>query len=186
MTHDLQFVVNNPVHFFLLKHSFFFNFCPYVSLSDIFCMFTVCLLFQITHTKTNTNIHARGGIRTRNPLDQASRVRSCLYALSQPDRLIKSVELQLRRANTDWSDCRQMAVKGALWLPKRLSVNLNFSFLNRISPLLISSSYPVVLTRLGGPRSRLYTSRKISRVWPGIEPGTSWTAVRRAIHYTKQ
>ena len=38
---------------------------------------------------------------------------------------------------------------------------LNFSFLNRISLLLISSSYPIVLARLGGPRSRSYTSRKI-------------------------
>ena len=30
-----------------------------------------------------------------------------------------------------------MAVQGALWLAKRLSLNLNFSFLNRISVLLI-------------------------------------------------
>ena len=73
-----------------------------------------------------------------------------------------------------------------LWLAKRLSLNLNFSFLNRISLLLISSSYPIVLTRLGGPLSRPYTSRKISRIQPGIEPGTSWMAVRRANHYTKQ
>ena len=50
----------------------------------------------------------------------------------------------------------------------------------------MSSSYPIVLTRLGGPRSRPYTSRKICRVWSGIEPGTSWMAVRRANHYTKQ
>ena len=47
-----------------------------------------------------------------------------------------------------------------MWLAKRLSLNLNFSFLNRISLLLILSSYPIVLTRLGGPRSRPYTSRK--------------------------
>ena len=44
-----------------------------------------------------------------------------------------------------------MAVQRALWLAKRLSLNLNFSFLNRISLLLISNSYPIVLTRLGGP-----------------------------------
>ena len=79
-----------------------------------------------------------------------------------------------------------MAVQGALWLAKHLSLSLNFSFLNRISLLLITSSYPIVLTRLGGPRSTPYTSRKNSRVWPGIEPGTSWMAVRRANHYTKQ
>ena len=50
------------------------------------------------------------------------------------------------------------------WLAKHLSLNLNFSFLNWISLLLIPSSYLIVLTRLGGPRSRPYTSRKISRV----------------------
>ena len=98
----------------------------------------------------------------------------------------KSVALQPRRAKTDWSGCYQLAVQGTLWLAKRLSLNLNFSFLNRISLLLISSSDPIVFTRLGRPRSRPYTSRKISMVQPGIEPGTSWMAVRRANHYTKQ
>ena len=53
--------------------------------------------------------------------------------------------------------------RGALWLAKRLSLNFNFSFLNRIS-LFLSSRYPIVLTRLGGSRSRRYTSRKIIRV----------------------
>ena len=48
----------------------------------------------------------------------------------------KSVALQLQRAKTDWSGCCQMAVQGASWLAKRLSLNLNFSFLNRISLLL--------------------------------------------------
>ena len=48
-------------------------------------------------------------------------------------RFIKFVALQLRRARTDWSGCCQMTVQGALWLAKRLSLNLNFSFLNRIS-----------------------------------------------------
>ena len=76
----------------------------------------------------------------------------------------KSEALQLRRAMTDWSSCCQMAVQGALWLAGHLSLNLNFSFLYRILLLLISSSYPIVLTRLGGPCSRSYTSRKISRV----------------------
>ena len=36
---------------------------------------------------------------------------------------------------------------------KALSLNLNFTFLNRILLLLISSSYPIGLTRLGGPVS---------------------------------
>ena len=67
-----------------------------------------------------------------------------------------------------------MAVQGTLWLAKRLSLNLNFSFLNRISLFLISSSHPIVLTRLGGLLSRPYTSRKISRY---IEPLISWIAV---------
>ena len=98
---------------------------------------------------------------------------------------IKSVALQLRRAKTGRCGCCQMAVQAALWLAKRLSLNLHFSFLNRISLLLISSSYPFVLRRLGGPRSRPYTSRKISGVQPGTEPGTSWMAVRLANHYTK-
>ena len=44
----------------------------------------------------------------------------------------KTVALQLRRAKTDWSGCCQMAVQGALWLAKRLSLNFNFSSLNRI------------------------------------------------------
>ena len=69
---------------------------------------------------------------------------------------------------------------------KALSLNLNFSFPNRISLLLTSSSYPIVLRRLGGPRSRPFTSRKMSRVKPGIEPGTSWMAVRRANYYINQ
>ena len=44
----------------------------------------------------------------------------------------KSVALQLRRATTDWSGGCWMTVQGALWLAKRLSLNLNFSFLIRI------------------------------------------------------
>ena len=55
-----------------------------------------------------------------------------------------------------------MAVQGALWLAKRLSLNLIFSFLIRISLLLLSSSDPIGLTRLGRLRSRPYwpSSRK--------------------------
>ena len=91
--------------------------------------------------------------------------------------IIKSLGLQLRRAKTYWSGCCQMAV---------LSLNLNFSFLSRISLLLISSSYPVVLTSLGGPRSRPYTSRKISRVYHREWTGDLLDGIRRANHYTKQ
>ena len=46
-----------------------------------------------------------------------------------------------RRAKIDWSDCCQMAVQRTLWLAKRLFLNHNSSFLNRISLLLISSCY---------------------------------------------
>ena len=79
-------------------------------------------------------------------------------------KINKSMALQLRRAKTDWNGCCQITVQGTLRLAKCLSLNLNFSFLNWISLFLISSSYPIVLTRLGGPRSRPYTSRKISEV----------------------
>ena len=44
--------------------------------------------------------------------------------------------IPLRRTKIDWSGCCQIAVQGALWLAKRLSLNLNF-FLNRILLLLI-------------------------------------------------
>ena len=72
--------------------------------------------------------------------------------------------LQPRRAKTNSSDCCQMAVQMTLWLAKCLSLNLNFSFLNWILLLFISSGYPIVIMRLGGLHSRPYTSRKISRV----------------------
>ena len=66
----------------------------------------------------------------------------CIYMYKN-----KSVALQPRRAKNDWSGCCQMAVQAALWLAKHLSLNFNFSFLNRISILLISSSYPIVSSR---------------------------------------
>ena len=50
-----------------------------------------------------------------------------------------------------------------LVVSKTLSLNLNLSFLNWISVLLISSCYSVVLTRLDEPHSRACTSRIISR-----------------------
>ena len=52
---------------------------------------------------------------------------------------------------------------GGLVVSKALSLNLNFSFLNRISLLLISSSCLVVLTWLNGSRSGSYIPRKF--VW---------------------
>ena len=55
-----------------------------------------------------------------------------------------------------------------------------------ISLLLISSSYPIVLTKLGGPRSRCYTAREISRTEPGIEPMTSGMVDRHENHYTTE
>ena len=43
-----------------------------------------------------------------------------------------------------------------------------------------SRSYPIVLTRLGGPRSRPNPHLKFVEV-PGIEPATSWSVVRSII-----
>ena len=42
-----------------------------------------------------------------------------------------------------------------------------------------SSSYPIVLTRLGGPHSKPNSHLKLVEV-PGIEPATSWSVVRHA------
>ena len=44
-----------------------------------------------------------------------------------------------------------------------------------------SSSYPIVLTRLGGPRSRPNPHLKPVEV-PGIEPATSWSVVSKPIY----
>ena len=49
------------------------------------------------------------------------------------------------------------------------------------SPTSQSSSYPIVLTRLGGPRSRPNPHLKFVEVL-GIEPATSWSIVRHADH----
>ena len=48
---------------------------------------------------------------------------------------------RLRRAKADWIGCCHMTVQGTTWLAQRYSLNLNFSFLNWILLLLISSSY---------------------------------------------
>ena len=95
-----------------------------------------------------------------SPTSQASR--QCIHI--SINKLNKSMAIQPRRAKTDWSGCRQMAVQGVFWLAKRLSLNLNFSFLNRISLLLISSSYPIVLTRLGGPHSNFSVTSPTSQL----------------------
>ena len=49
----------------------------------------------------------------------------------------KSVTLQPRRPKTNWSGWCHMAVQGTLWLAKCLFLNLNFSFINWISLLLV-------------------------------------------------
>ena len=53
---------------------------------------------------------------------------------------------------------------GGLVLSKALIHQPYFQCLNRISLFITSSSYPIVLTRLGRLRSILYTSRKMSKV----------------------
>ena len=78
-----------------------------------------------------------------------------------------------------------MAVQGALWSSKCYSSTLFSVILTGFCYFSIKQ-LPIVLMRLSGPRSRPYTSIKISRVQPRTEPGTSWMAVRRANHYTKQ
>ena len=98
--------------------------------------------------------------------------------------LIKSVALHLRRFKTYRRVSARLQCRGFV-VRKTLSLNLNASFLSRFSLLLISSNYVLVLTRMGGPRPRPYTPRKIYRVEPGIVAGTSWMTVRRANHYTK-
>ena len=80
-------------------------------------------------------------------------------------KIIKSVTLQLRRTKTDWSGCCQMAVQGALWIPQRYPSTLISDFLTGFPYFSYHSSYPIVLTRLGGSRSRTHTvlKKKYSR-----------------------
>ena len=121
--------------------------------------------------------------RKRNWLGRWLR-RNCLPKYAVEKTINKSMALQPRGSiRLKWllPDGSTMAL-WHLWLEKRINLNLNFGFLNRILLLFIS----IVLARLGGPHSRPYTTRKISRVQPRIEPGTSWMAVRCANHYTKQ
>ena len=58
--------------------------------------------------------------------------------------------VQLPRAKSDWWLLPDNSAEG-LVVSKALFLNLNFNFLNRISLGLTSSSYPIVLTRLGEP-----------------------------------
>ena len=74
---------------------------------------------------------------------------------------------RLRRAKAEWIGCCHVTLQETKWLAQRHSLNLNFSVLNRISVLLISSSYSIVLKRLSGPRSQIHGRIKV----PGIEPG---------------
>ena len=72
--------------------------------------------------------------------------------------------LEPRRAKTDWSGCCQMAVQGALWLAKRLSLNLNSNFLNRISLLLIQIATQLPSRGWVDPVPDPILPEKISRV----------------------
>ena len=88
----------------------------------------------VTETRTRD---PSGGRRASNHLrHEAALIGSFYYNYC--------IELNVWRYSfEDWTDCCHMAVKGALWLAK-CSLNLNFSFFNRISLLLISSRYSIV------------------------------------------
>ena len=79
-----------------------------------------------------------------------------------------------------------MAEQGALWLAKHLSLNHNFSFLNRISLLLIQVAIQMSSRGWVDPVPDPILPEKFLGYSRGIELGTSWIAVRRANHYTKQ
>ena len=66
---------------------------------------------------------------------------------------------------------KQLLPNGSTVVSKALYLNLNFSFLNQILLLLISSNYPITLTSLDGPCSRPYTSRKFIRYSQESNPG---------------
>ena len=53
----------------------------------------------------------------------------------------KSVARWLWRGKADWIGCCYVTVQGAMWLAQHYSINLNFSFLDRILLLFIWSSY---------------------------------------------
>ena len=67
-----------------------------------------------------------------------------------------------------------------------VSKTLNFNFPNWISLLLISSSYPIVLTRLGGPIPDPILLEKFLEYSQESNPGPLGVAVRRVNHDTKE
>ena len=66
----------------------------------------------------------------------------------------KSMARQFWRAKAFSSGCCHVTVQGATWLAQRYSLNFHFSFIYRISLLLILSNYSIVLMRLSGSCSR--------------------------------
>ena len=82
--------------------------------------------------------------------------------------------IQLRSTKTDWSGLCQMAVQGTMWLANRYP---DFA----TSHMKLS---PICLHEAGWTLFQILYSRKVSRVWPGIEPGTSGIIVRHTNHYT--
>ena len=75
-----------------------------------------------------------------------------------------------------------MTVQGALWLAKHYPSTLISVFLTGFR--YFSHQVATQLASRGWTpfEAVIYTSRKISRLQPGIEPRTSWIAVRRANH----
>ena len=63
----------------------FFSFCPYLSVAYVYIL---CPHTTYSSTTHNTNIHASGGIQTRNP-SQRSAAHRCLRQLGHWDRRIR-------------------------------------------------------------------------------------------------
>ena len=81
----------------------------------------------------------------------------------------RTVAWRFWRAKDDWIGCCLVTVQKVKWLAKHYSLNHNFSFLNRILLLLISSSYSIVLMKL----NELYFRSKVGIKFltlTGIEP----------------
>ena len=79
---------------------------------------------------------------------------------------ILSIKIKIRGATAPESQDRLKRLlpygsTGDLVVSKALSLNLNFSFLNRISLFFIPSNYETGLPRLGGPRYKPQTPEKI-------------------------
>ena len=83
--------------------------------------------------------------------------------------------LQLRITKTDWSVCWHMSVRRAFWL-----ANHHYTFISVFLTGFLYFSHQVACVGLpnchhevGWRCSRSYIPSTISRVWQGIEPGTS-------------